>query len=69
MLMSIEESARYLGLQPSTLRRWAYERKLSVVKLGRRVLIRQEVLDELIKRGERPALRPYGREGRREGER
>lgn len=55
MLKSIDEAAEYLGLQSSTLRRWVYERRLSVVKLGRRVLIRPEVLDELIKRGERPA--------------
>lgn len=57
MLMGIDEGARYLGLQPSTLRRWIYERRFPVVKLGRRVLIRPEVLDELIKRGERPARR------------
>lgn len=55
MLMNVDESARYLGLQPSTVRRWVWERRFPVVKLGRRVLIRQEVLDELIKRGERPA--------------
>jgi len=66
MLKSVDESAQYLGLQPSTLRRWIYERRFPVVKLGRRVLIRQEVLDEMIKRGERPALR---RVNNREGER
>jgi excisionase family DNA binding protein len=57
MLKSVDEAARYLGLQPSTLRRWIYERRFPVIKLGRRVLIRQEVLDELIRKGERPALR------------
>lgn len=55
MLKSIDEAAEYLGLQPSTLRRWVYERRVPSVKLGRRVLFRPEVLDDLIRRGERPA--------------
>ncbi len=63
MLMNVDDSARYLGLQPSTLRRWIYERRFPVVKLGRRVLIRQEVLDELIRHGERPALLRHRRDG------
>ncbi len=60
MLKSVDESAQYLGLQPSTLRRWIYERRFPVVKLGRRVLIRQEVLDDLIRKGERPARKQNG---------
>lgn len=56
MLKSVEEAAKYLGLQPSTLRRWAWERKAPTVKLGRRLLFRQDVLDELIRRNERPAF-------------
>jgi len=60
MLKNVDDAAHYLGLQPSTLRRWIYERRLAVVKLGRWVLIREEVLDELIRRGERPAIRERG---------
>jgi excisionase family DNA binding protein len=55
MLRSVDDAARYLGLQPSTLRRWIYERRIPVVKLGRRVLVKAGVLEELIQRGERPA--------------
>lgn len=57
MLINLDEGARYLGLQPSTLRRWIYERRIAYVKLGRRVLFRKEVLDELIQNSEKPALR------------
>jgi excisionase family DNA binding protein len=53
MLMGIDEAAKYLGLQPSTLRRWSWERRIPTVKLGRRVLFRQDALDELIARSER----------------
>ncbi len=63
MLKSVDEGAHYLGIQPSTLRRWIWERRVPIVKLGRRVLIRQEALDEMIKRGERPALRDYRSRG------
>ena len=56
MLMSIDDAAKYLGLQPSTLRRWIYERKISYVKLGRRVLFRKEVIEQLVHASEKPAL-------------
>jgi len=56
MLVNLDDGAKYLGLQPSTLRRWVYERRISYVKLGRRVLFRKEILDELIKISEKPAL-------------
>jgi len=57
MLMGLDEAAKYLAIQPSTLRRWAWERKIPSVKLGRRLLFRRDVLDELVERNERPALR------------
>lgn len=55
MLLGVEESAQYLGLKAATIRRWVFERRVPIVKLGRRVLIRREVLEELIRRNERPA--------------
>ncbi len=57
MLINLDDGARYLGLQPSTLRRWVYEKRIAYVKLGRRVLFRKEILDELIKNSERPITR------------
>ncbi len=69
MLMSVDDAARYLGLQPSTLRRWIYERRISVIKLGRRVLIKESVLEDLIQRGERPARSIFEAGPLRRGER
>ncbi len=55
MLISVEEAARELGLSQPNLRRWIKEGRISVVRLGRRILIRQEVLEELIRSSEYPA--------------
>jgi len=57
MLISLDDGARYLGLQPSTLRRWVYEKRIAYVKLGRRVLFRKDVLEKLIRESERPAIK------------
>jgi len=57
MLINIDDAARFLGLQPSTLRRWIYEKRIGYVKLGRRVLFRKEVIEQLIRDSEKPALR------------
>ncbi len=54
MLMGVDETAAFLGLRPATVRRWVFERRLPSVKLGRRVLIRRDVLEDLIRRSERP---------------
>jgi len=66
MLINIDDAARFLGLQPSTLRRWIYEKRIGYVKLGRRVLFRKEVIEQLIRDSEKPALRTPGTEPRGE---
>ncbi len=48
MLLDIAMAARGLKVGQSTLRRWVREGKLPVVRLGRRVLIRPETLDEFV---------------------
>ncbi len=48
-LLSVEEAAVYLHLSKHTLRAWLSQRRLPFVKLGGRVLLRQEDLDEFIK--------------------
>ncbi len=48
MLLDVATAARELKIGQSTLRRWIREGKLAVVRLGRRVLIRPETLDEFI---------------------
>lgn len=55
MLLDVVAGAQYLKVGQSTLRRWISQGQIPVVRLGRRVLIRQEALDELIQRAERPA--------------
>ncbi|MGO9685113.1 MAG: helix-turn-helix domain-containing protein [Beijerinckiaceae bacterium] len=55
-LLSIDETARRLGLRPVTIRSWAGKRKIARVKLGRRVLIPSSEVDRLIERSTIPAL-------------
>lgn len=59
-LLDAKEAAAMLGLKPTTLYQWAYERRISVVKLsGPRgaLRFRLSVLMKLIEEWERPALR------------
>jgi len=53
-LISIPEAAKQVlgGLGESTLRRWITEGRVPVVRLGRRLFIQTQVLDEFIKSGE-----------------
>ena len=53
MLLDVSTATRELGVGQSTLRRWIREGRLPVVRLGRRVLIRPETLEELVKSAER----------------
>lgn len=43
-LLSAQEAAQYLNLSIYTLRTWVCERRIPFIKLGRRVLFRQEDL-------------------------
>jgi excisionase family DNA binding protein len=57
-LLDVNEAARMLGLKPSTLYQWAYERRLPVVKLfGRALRFRLSTIQKLIAESERPAVR------------
>ncbi len=59
-LLDVHEAAAMLGLKPSTMYQWAYERRLPVVKLfGPRGALRFRLSDieALIARSVRPALR------------
>lgn len=57
-LLDVREAAAMLGLKPSTLYQWAYERRIPVVKLfGRALRFRLSTIEALIKNSERPALR------------
>jgi excisionase family DNA binding protein len=55
MLVSLEQAAKELSVSIHGLRRWVAERKISVVRLGRRVLIKRKDLDEFIEKNWVPA--------------
>jgi excisionase family DNA binding protein len=55
-LLSVEESAVALGVRPPTIRAWLAGRKLSKVKLGRRVLVPAAEIQAMIERNTIPAL-------------
>lgn len=56
-LLDVREAASMLGLKPSTLYQWAYERRIPVVKLGRALRFRSSAIQKLISGSERPAIR------------
>jgi len=59
-LLDVHEAAAMLGLKPTTLYRWGYERRIATVKLsGPRgpLRFRLSTLQQLIARSERPAVR------------
>ena len=65
-LLDVHEAAALLGLKPSTLYQWAYQRRVPVVKLfGARGALRFRLSDieKLIQDSLRPATRPLGSKG------
>lgn len=47
-LLGLREVAERLGLSLHTVRRWASQRRLPVVKLGKRVLVAEKDLEKLV---------------------
>ncbi len=52
-LLSVEGSARYLGVRKSTIYSWAARRKIPSVKIGRRLLFDRKDLDKMIEEQKR----------------
>ncbi len=52
-LISVEDAAKYLGVQKSTIYSWAWRRAIPSVKMGRRLLFDREDLDWMIEAGKR----------------
>ena len=52
MLLNIQTVAQQLQISQSTLWRWIREGRLPIVRLGRRVLIKEEALQEFINQAE-----------------
>jgi excisionase family DNA binding protein len=55
-LLDVREAAILLGLKPSTLYQWAYERKIPTVKLGRALRFRLSTIRQLIEQSERAPI-------------
>ena len=49
-LLNLKEGAKELKLSIHTLRAWIYQKRIPCVRLGRRVLLRREDLEELVNR-------------------
>ena len=56
-LLNVTEAAAMLGLKPSTLYQWAYERRIAYVKLGGALRFRLSAIEKLIAKSEVPPLR------------
>jgi len=56
-LLTVKEAASMLNLKASTLYRWAEERKLSVVKIGRSIRFLLTDIERFIAKHRRPALK------------
>ena len=44
-ILTLEEVARYLRLKPQTIYRWAQEKRIPAVKLGKEWRFRKSILD------------------------
>jgi len=49
-LLDLREGARELKLSIHTLRAWTYQKRIPFVRLGRRILLRREDLEEFVKK-------------------
>ena len=56
-LLRVPEAAERLGVRPSTLRFWIWQRRIDFVRVGRCIRIADETIDALIARGTVPARR------------
>ena len=56
-LLTLGDVANRTGLSLHTLRRWASERRIPVVKLGGRVLVAEQELEKFIESRSIPARR------------
>ena len=55
-LLSVAEFAEAVGLSPKTIRQWVWMRRVPYVRVGRAIRFRRETVEEILRRGEVPAL-------------
>lgn len=56
-LLNINEVAQALGVTVACIRRWVYEGKVGVIKVGRLIRFSEDEVDRIINAGTRPARR------------
>ena len=49
-LLDLRQGAKELSVSIHTLRAWTYQKRIPFVRLGRRILLRREDLEELVKK-------------------
>jgi excisionase family DNA binding protein len=54
-LVNTTEAAGFLRVSIHTVRAWTYQRRLPVVRLGRRVLFRKEDLEAMVEKNTKEA--------------
>jgi excisionase family DNA binding protein len=57
-LHDVNAAARLLSISPWTVRSYIHDGKLKAVRIGRRVLLREEELELLIARGQVEQVKP-----------
>ena len=55
-LLNIPEGADFLRLSVHTVRLWVFQKRIPVVRLGRRVFLKREDLLAMIEQGRQPAV-------------
>jgi excisionase family DNA binding protein len=60
-LLRVGEFAASLRITPACVRRWIRERKISIVHVGRLVLIPAAEIDRIIKEGTKAAVKTGGK--------
>ena len=56
-LLNVRDAATMLGLKPSTMYQWAYERRIAYVKIGGALRFRHSALEKLIATSEVPPFK------------
>jgi hypothetical protein len=60
-LLDVNEAAAFCHVKPATIRSWILKSQVSYVKLGRRVFMKRQFLEEFIAGSVVPARQPLPR--------
>ncbi len=60
-LLRISDVADRLAVSPLTVRKWVFQKRLPIVRVGRAVRVREEDLDALVRLGYEPLVIGGGR--------